>query len=203
MAYTWYEDGIYELRVVGLDGTKPRVLYSKAGTSWVVPTDWSPDGKSILTVLDRRDGTSQMALVSMRDGSVRVLKSFDERSPQRPRFSPDGRYIAYAYPQRPLDPRSGTSSCLTLDGGRETPLVRHPANDSVPDWTPDGKGILFISDRTGTMGAWWTQVAEGNPQGTPELVKPDLGRHANGVHPKRLVLLWRPDRDERCVHHRT
>ena len=175
VAYTWYQDGRDELRVVGLEGTELRVLYRNAETSWVVPTDWSPDGKSILTVLDRKDGTSQMALVSVRDGSARVLKTFDERSLGRPRFSPDGRYIAYAFPQRP---GSGEKDIfvLALDGGRETPLIQHPGNDIHPDWTPDGKRILFLSNRAGSMGAWWIQVAEGIPQGTAELVKPDLGQ---------------------------
>jgi Tol biopolymer transport system component len=173
VAYSWDQDGLWELRVVGLDGAEPRVLYSNAEVS-AYPTDWSPDGKNILTVLDRRGGTSIMALVSARDASVRPLKNFDKRAPGRPRFSPDGRYIAYALQQAP---ESGPYDIfvLALDGGRESPLVQHPANDLNPDWTPDGKRILFLSNRTGTMGAWWIQVAEGNPQGTPELVKPDLG----------------------------
>jgi Tol biopolymer transport system component len=174
VAYTWDRDGTYELRVVGLEGTEPRVLYSKAGMSWVAPSDWSPDGKSILAVLDREDGTSQMALVSVRDGSVRVLKTFDGHAPGRPRFSPDGRYIAYAFPQRPESVEQDIF-VLALDGERETPLIQHPANDGFLDWTPDGKGILFRSDRTGTMGLWWTQVAEGKSQGTPVLVKPGVG----------------------------
>ena len=182
VAYTWEQDGPYELRVVGLDGTEPRVLYSKAGAAWLQPTDWSPDGKSVLTVLSQKDGASQMVLVSVGDGSVRVLKSFGARAPQqsfyagsprRPRFSPDGRYIAYAYPQRP-ESEERDIFVLALDGGRETPLVQHPANDSFLDWTPDGKGILFSSDRTGAVGVWWIQVAEGKSQGTPELLKPGL-----------------------------
>jgi len=173
VAYSWDQEGLWELRVIGVDGTEPRVLYSDAEVS-AYPTDWSPDGKSILTVFKRRDGTSRMALVSARDASVRPLRNFDERAPVRPRFSPDGRYIAYALPQRP---ESGEKDIFVfgLNGGREIPLIQHPANDVNPDWTPDGKRILFLSNRTGTMGAWWIQVAEGNPQGTPELVKPDLG----------------------------
>ncbi len=173
VAYTWYQDSLYEVRVVGLDGTKPRVLYRNAEAGgWLA--DWSPDGKSILAVLNIRGGTSQMALISVGDGSVRVLKTFDEQSLARPRFSPDGRYIAYAYPQR-LGSAEKDIFVLALDGGRETPLVQHPANDVDPAWTPDGKRILFLSNRTGTMGAWWIQVADGKSQGTLELVKPDLG----------------------------
>jgi Tol biopolymer transport system component len=174
VAYSWYQDGLWELRVVGLDGAEPRVLYSNAEVG-AQPTDWSPDGKNILTVLSQKDGAIQIALVSARDASVRLLKKFDDREPGRPRFSPDGRYIAYALQQAP---KSGEYDIfvLALDGGREIPLVQHPAQDVYPDWTPDGKKILFLSNRTGTMGAWWIQVVEGHPQGTPELVKPDLGQ---------------------------
>jgi Tol biopolymer transport system component len=174
VAYSWDQEGGGELRVVGLDGAEPRVLYSNAEVRWAQPTDWSPDGKNILAVLSRRDRTSRIALVSTRDASVHILKNFDGGAPGRPRFSPDGRYIVYALPQRP---ESGDHDIfvLTLDGGREIPLIQHPADDVNPDWTPDGKTILFLSNRTGTMGAWWIQVAEGNPQGTPGLAKPDLG----------------------------
>lgn len=173
VAYSWYEDGLWELRVVGLDGAEPRVLYSNAEVN-PYPTDWSPDGKNILTILERKDRTRQIALVSSRDASVHPLKSTDEFGLVRPRFSPDGRYIAYALRQRP-ESEECDIFVLALDGGREIPLVQHPANDVNPDWTPDGKGILFHSNRTGTMGAWWIQVDEGHSRGTPELVKPDLG----------------------------
>jgi Tol biopolymer transport system component len=174
VAFSWDQDGIWQLRVVGLDGAEPRVLYSQAEVS-AYPTDWSPDGKSILTVLSRKNRASQIALISGQDASVRALKNFDGREPGRPRFSPDGRYIAYALEHAP-ESRESDIFVLALEGGREIPLVQHPANDTCPDWTPDGKRILFLSDRTGTMGAWWIRIIDGRPQGTPELVKPDLGR---------------------------
>jgi len=179
VAYGWYNDGRDEVRVVGVDGAEPRVLYSNAEVD-AYPTDWSPDGKNILTILERKDRTRQIALVSSRDASVRLLKNSGERGLARPRFSPDGRYIAYALQQAP---ESGEYDIfvLALEGGREIPLVQHPANDVYPDWTPDGKRVLFFSNRTGTMGAWWIQVAEGQPQGTPELIKPDLGKDLNAM----------------------
>ena len=176
VAYTWYtNEDRYELRVVGLDGAEPRVLYSNAAVAWLHPTDWSPDGKSILAIFSRKEG-DQMVLVSVADGSVRVLKTSEQGIPQRPRFSPDGRYIAYDFSQRPGSAERDIF-LLAPDTGREIPLVQHPADDHVLDWTPDGKAILFRSDRSGTMGAWLIQVADGKSQGTPELVKPDLGRN--------------------------
>ena len=176
VAYVWYNTGGgYDLRSIGLDGSNLRVLHASRELAYIEPLDWSPDGKNILVNFDRRDKTSQIALVSALDGSVRILKTFEQGAPKRARFSPDGRHIAYSLPQKP-----GSSAydidIFTVDGGRETAVVRHPANDVLFDWTPDGKRILFGSDRSGTMGAWWIQIADGQPRGTAELVKPDLGQ---------------------------
>ena len=41
------------------------------------------------------------------------------------------------------------------------------------DWSPDGRHILFSSYCTGTTDAWLLQVADGKPQGAPQLVKRD------------------------------
>jgi len=176
VAYCWYnKDQFYDLRIVGMDGSDPRVLYASGQMEWVEPTDWSPDGKSILAVLQGRDQRSQIAQIAVKDGSVRVLKAFDQQTPQRPRFSPDGRFVAYDVPQGP-GVEGYDIFLLAVDGGREGPLVQHPGNDVMFDWTPDGKRVLFGSNRSGATGAWWIEIADGQPRGTPELVKPDLGR---------------------------
>jgi Tol biopolymer transport system component len=171
VAYTWYTKGFSELRVVGLDGSEPRVLYRKAGVAGPNPAGWSPDGKNVLAIVGGKE--DQIVLVSVADGSVRVLKTSDWIGAAR--FSPDGRYIAYDLEQQP-NSKECDIFLLALDTGREIPLIQHAADDEVLDWTPDGKRILFQSDRAGTWGAWLIQVADGKPQGTPELVKPDLGR---------------------------
>ena len=173
VAYIWYHNNGIDLRIIGSDGTEPRILYSDARVSWLDLNGWSPDGKSILTTSYLGHKTSQLVLVSVLDGSVRVLKDFADRAPGPARFSPDGRFIAYTMQQ------SGESEekdifVLGLDGEREIPLVQDPANDVVLDWTPDGRGILFRSNRTGSTGAWWIQVVEGKSRGTPELIKPNM-----------------------------
>jgi len=171
VAYEWYQDGSGDLRLVGLDGSAPRIFPAGA-----IPTDWSPDGKYVLGVV-LRIGTqfpSQIALTSVADGSVRVLKKFEWSHPGKAKFSPDGRYIAYDYPpQQESDNRD--IFLLAADGSREISLVEHPAEDELLGWTPDGNHILFASDRSGSMNAWILRVADGKPQGPPELVKQDIG----------------------------
>ncbi len=180
IAYAWFnKDLFYELRLIERNGGQPRVLYRNEEVRWLQPFDWSPDGKQLVAVFSRQDRTNQIVLVSVTDGSVRVLKSLDWRTPEKMAFSPDGRYVAYDFP--PLaDAPERDLFLMAADGSREVPLVRHPANDFLLGWFPDGERVLFASDRTGTNGAWAIRVGDGKPQGGTELVKPDIG-HLFGI----------------------
>ena len=176
IVYDWYNKKEFvDLCIIGLDGAKPRILYSNEEVVWAQTYDWSPDGKQILAFFWRKDDINQIVLVSAADGSVRILKTLDKYWPQNMCFSPDGRCIVYDFPQKE-DSVERDILLLTSDGSREIPLVEHPAHDFVLGWAPDGKNILFASDRARTLGAWLIAVADGKPQGAPELVKPDIGR---------------------------
>ncbi len=173
------KDKLPELRVIGLDGSASRFLYSNKGVP-PLPFDWSPDGKYILTLLYKSPVSIQIALVSVADGSVRTLKTPAWWFPEKMKFSPDGRYIAYDFPQQQGSDNRDIS-LLAADGGREIPLVEHPADDQLLGWTPDGNNILFASDRSGSMSVWMIRLTDGKPQGSPELVKQDIGQaHAIG-----------------------
>src|SRR5437868_15408257 len=67
---------------------------------------------------------------------------------------------------------------LAVDGGREIPAVVHPADDRLAGWTPDGKNLLFLSDRSGTTGMWMLPFANGKFAEKLILLKHDvpLGR---------------------------
>ena len=171
VAYAFW-NGHYDLRVVPVSaatsGAPPRILLSNEDVDFAYPEDWSPDGTQILAAVDRKDKTTQLALISAADGSLRVLKSLDWRWPEG-RFSPDGRYIAYDIPVTQGLP-DHKIVVLATDGSRETTLVESPGTGGVLGWAPDGKRILFASNRTGSWGFWSIGVAEGRPQGAPELM---------------------------------
>ncbi len=177
VAYAWFNDeGFYDLRLAALErDSVPRVLYRNSEAGFVQPCAWSPDGKQILTLFFRKDNISQIALVSAANGSVRTLKSLNWVYPKKMDFSPDGKFIVYD-----STVKEGSEArdifLLATDGSREVRLVEHPANDIFPVWTPDGKAVLFASDRSGTMDAWIVGVEQGGAAGQPRLVKPNLGR---------------------------
>ena len=173
VVYAWSDSG-YELRIVGTDASESRLLYRNDEIPYLVPKSWTPDGKQVLAVFFRKDGTTQIALISVDDQSVRVVKTLDWNDRVEARLSPDGRYIAYdASKEGPSGPRD--IFLLAADGSREIALVTHPANDMSPVWTPDGNWVAFVSDRTGAASLWAMRVADGRPQGRPVLFKRDIG----------------------------
>jgi len=180
IAYDWYnEQEFYDLRVIGLDGSKPRILYSNADeVDYVQACDWFPDGRQILALFERKDSTIQIVSVSAADRSRRVIKVLSalvpgKSWPENMSVSPDGRYIVYDFPRE--DSPEHDIFILAADGSGEIPLVEHPAHDFPLGWAPDGKRILFASNRTGTLGFWLIRVADGKPQGAPELVRQNIG----------------------------
>lgn len=174
IVYGWYiEDDLIEIRIIGLDGSKPRILYENKDVEWARPYDWSPDGKYIL-VCTREKRKGQIVLISVADGSERILKTFDLKWPHGMNFSPDGRYIVYDL-QKNKKSEDRDIFLMSVDGKNEIPLVEHPATDQVFGWAPDGKNIIFASDRTGSPDIWGIKVVDGKPQGIPRLVQPNKG----------------------------
>jgi Tol biopolymer transport system component len=176
VAYIWTNrDRSQELRVIGLDGSGMRTLYRSEEVTDIVPAEWSWDGRQILALFRHKESGYQIVSVTVADGAAQVLKTQGRLGSEKLSFSPDGRYVAYDFRPRE-DVRERDISLLATDGGSEASLIAHPAHDRLLGWAPDGKSIFFGSDRAGAMGAWIIRVADGLPQGEPEMVKPDLGR---------------------------
>ncbi|HEX4946491.1 MAG TPA: tetratricopeptide repeat protein, partial [Blastocatellia bacterium] len=174
--YTWVKkDRALDLRIIGLDGTGPRVLYRSEDVLEIYPAEWSWDSQFILALIHSKQSGYQIVLVSTANGTVRVLKTMGRFGASKLSLSPDGRYVAYDFRSQE-NARENDISLLATDGSGETPLIVHPAHDRLLGWSPDGKSILFGSDRAGTLSAWLQRVADGQPQGEPELIKQDLGR---------------------------
>lgn len=199
VAYAWLDiqSGAMDLRVVDIGGGEPKTILASATA--VFPADWSPDGKSLLASRWLQDLTQQIVLVPVDGGPVRVLKTLDWRDPQGLGFSPDGRFIAYSHPPQDST-RNGDIYFLAPDGSRDARVVRHPADDRMLGWTPDGSGILFSSDRDGTPGAWLLPVANGKPRGQPVLVQSALWRSGQVGFSRDGSFFYRVERGGRHVY---
>jgi Tol biopolymer transport system component len=178
VAYAWYnEKGQYDLRILPLHaatGTEPRRFFaSRDDIHRISPRDWSPDAKWIAVSIRRTDGSSQIGMVAVADGSLRVLKSVDWRGANKITFSPDGRFIAYDMPAGESDAERNVY-VMSADASTESVVVRHPSRNVLMGWARDGH-VLFASDRTGQPALWAQAVAAGKAHGAPIMIKRDIG----------------------------
>ena len=180
LAYSWYrkDHDRYEIRVVDLRGAGVppfRVIFDNPDVEWAGPENWSPDGKWLAVGIERKDKSNQIGLVSVQDGSLRVLRKVDWPPFGKIFFSPDGQYVGYDAPKPDL-PQMHDVFVMSIDGSREIPVAPHRGQDAMAGWSPDGKELLFASDRSGALGLWGIQFEAGSTQGVPEF-KGDLGQH--------------------------
>jgi dipeptidyl aminopeptidase/acylaminoacyl peptidase/uncharacterized protein (UPF0147 family) len=176
VAYALFADEAFELRVTPNEtGGKSGLVLSKPGVD-IYPLDWTPSGQAVL-VLTREvqggpDRTQQIGLVSVQDGTFKPVKSFKQATTiLMGRMSPDGRYAAYSSRKTAEDAQVHV---VATDGSAEVELTT-TGNNLSPIWSPDGKHLLFVSNRSGTYGLWAAGMKEGRPEGIPISIKRDTG----------------------------
>ncbi len=186
IAYSAYYAGVDEekgnsLSVSDLTG-KTRILIGSR-YDWYEPNDWMSDGSHILTFHGDTANTLQLGLVPAEGGDFSKLVDLHGQvhNPGRGRveatFSPDGRFIVYT------DMLPGEKTDLyimTSDGESTRPLSPHPAEDKWPRWSPDGKHIIFLSNRHGRWALWGIAVDNGEPAGNPFIIHEGMGNSRLG-----------------------
>ncbi|MFW6067778.1 MAG: DPP IV N-terminal domain-containing protein [Myxococcota bacterium] len=122
--------------------------------------DVSPDGRLIAFTVSNA-GTSHLAIADTDDveGTRRLLlrnRRFDQV--YTPRFSPDGRRIAFSHWRR-----GGRRDIRVMDltTGEITDVTTDRALDTGPAWSPDGRWLYFSSDRTGIANIYAWHVESG------------------------------------------
>lgn len=122
---------------------------------------FSPDGREISYCVDdfpepgnRTFVPSSLMAVDLATGATRVVTDTDA---VQPNWSPNGHRIAF------WGLRSGGQrDVLTVDarGGTPVPITLDAPIDWNPVWSPDGKYLYFVSDRSGSMNLWRVPIDE-------------------------------------------
>jgi Tol biopolymer transport system component len=109
---------------------------------------WSPDGTTIAFV----HGLDGIWLVDADGSNERQLTTREEDD--QPDWSPDGEWIAFSREDGEYQSSVSGSTrywvdiCVVRpDGGDLRRLTRHAGVNVAPTWSPDGKRIVFASDR--------------------------------------------------------
>lgn len=143
--------GVWTLDLDG--GQERRLTPDSVRTAWF---GLSPDGGSILYLMPRGGGVTEMALGPVAGGEIRTLVP-DVGTAFEARWSPDGSQIAFA------SDRVGSSDIWVVQvaDGALAPLVSWPGFESSPAWSADGQSILFSSDRDSRLSDLWSAPVSG------------------------------------------
>jgi len=139
----------------------------------------SPDGREVLYTAKTRT-TMNIWKADLTSGIVQQLT--DQSSDQLPKWSPDGKRIAF------LSERDGTSHIYLMesDGTNRTRLTTKKSAESEMAWSPDGNTIAFLSPGSVSDGQKAHVMVSG-------LDGSDYRNLTAGVNAEHGQIAWSPD----------
>ena len=152
--------GPYEIYLAKVDGGEIRRLSSSEG--YDSEGRFDPQGRRIAFASTRGTRSERTQIYLMRaDGGAAhpALRSFDDDG--SPVFSADGKRIAFV--RRALDSAVAHIYVLELrSGARPHALTTVPATNLSPSWSPNGREILYASNRAdGRTFDIWSSSTDG------------------------------------------
>ena len=162
-------EGVYEFRVVRTDAARPAPRRIVAG-QWN-PIEWSHPAR---VLVESPTAPRRLAVIDVVSGALQPVAAL-ATTVDAASLSPDGEWVVFDGPGATLADRHDVF-LASARGGVPVPIATGAHDDLLPAWTPNGSGVLFISDRTGSPGLWLQGVAAGRPSGPPQLLSQDLGR---------------------------
>lgn len=149
---------------VSRDGTRIAYVTNAAGTTTLRIAELDPEGQ-------------------LRNSS-RLVPSARYEQVYTPRFSPDGRRIAYS-----AWSTGGYRDIRIVDveSGAVTQLMHDRAIDQQPAWSPDGKKLYFVSDRGGVANVYVHDFESGKLQQVTNVVS---GAYMPTISPDGNTLVY-------------
>ncbi len=164
LAFITRSKGSDELRIVDIERKKLKRRI-RMNLSSISNPDWSRDGK-MLAFSGIEDGKSDLYLYYLEKDSLRRLTN-SIAFESDPHFSPNGQCIVFSIedscgiPPRGDSPYGNISSDLALidlSSDSITYLCNTPWNEKHPCFSPDGRHLLFISNRNGIDNCYIAQL---------------------------------------------
>ncbi|HEU4989189.1 MAG TPA: basic secretory protein-like protein [Gemmatimonadaceae bacterium] len=160
------ENGKNDVAVLNVASGNIERKISLPGVGAVTAVSWSPDGNSMV-LSGLAGGISDLYLLDLRTNHVTQLTN-DRYADEMPEFSPDGKTIVFSSDRGPGTNFQNLSysplqiATISVNGGPVTLYSPFPnAKEINPQYTPDGKDVLFISNQDGFSDIYRLNLASG------------------------------------------
>ena len=162
---TYEEGGASTLYAVPATGGGPRVLFrAQPGAAMWAPA-WSPDGEYIAFKRDR-------SIYKLEIETAALTYLTDAWAPHSLAWSPRGHRIAFVSENSSYSDGSNIAPSsiwvVSAEGGEARRITNDNQLNQSPVWWPDGRRLLFISNRDGTPDIYAIDLVESSyPAGAP------------------------------------
>ena len=122
-------------------------------------SDWAVDNRTILGACQQQPHEPvklcavTIAIDQTKPATATVIASDPVRELRNGRLSPDQRWILFQALDR-TQPVTSTLFIIPASGGSWIPVSGEGAFSDKPHWSPDGRTIYFVSDRSGWTNVW-------------------------------------------------
>lgn len=153
---------------------------------------WSPDGRRMAYGLERG-----IEVLATGEGARTLIPTGEQ--PHSLAWSPDGSRLAFvlgnaafAYAHNAIGNIAPSSiAIVSASGGRPEPVTDAGSLNTSPVWTPDGRSLLFISDRDGSRDIYRVELSRsGRPSGRFVRLTTGLSLHTIDLARDGRVLIY-------------
>jgi TolB protein len=130
-----------------------------ADRSLVTGPNWQPDGRGLLYTTYFKTGFPDIYHLDLEQRRRQVFAAYKGTN-SGPAYSPTGTFVAMS-----LSNRSGSDLYVgDARGGGLRRLTEDKSLETSPDWSPDGRQLVFVSDRAGRPQLYRMNIAGSVPE---------------------------------------